>query len=475
MKKTVSRILALIVALSMLVAPAAFAAERNAATLAFGNFVVTIGEEVIEIPVGFTLGGGVDLENARGYVSANVATEEQVALGALAALENGELKAYINGMSSGIVIPMEQLLTLLEEEMGASLEDLMTELTSELESAITPEMQQAITSLLDSAMALENIGEVDPEAILKALNITLTEGETATVTLFDVEEEGTEIAFSMAPATMKALIDNLGDAIPELGAYYDNYFAMMDSLLAESGEEMTTAQALELVTMGIEGSLYPTASGLYAELAITASVEGETIVLPIEIVTLTDDLGTYSQVIVDVPVDGEGLYFVIYADEFADETGAYQNLIYSIDVYDLDTYESEMMIAMQLYTTDDESGTTVGLDVEVTEDESSFNAGAYHTCYNVTETEDATSYDGLLYAYMIEDEMVMDFAMDTNLTLTSVPEGELLSFTSSINPFEADEEAMEAFANDAMNVLMQGAGVLMQDPTIAGLLGGAMN
>ena len=473
MKKTASRILALIVALSMLLVPAAFAAERNAATVTVGNFVITMGEETLEIPAYLSLSGGVDIEGARGYLTANVSTEEQVALAALSAFENGEIKAYLNGMSNGIVIPLEQLIAMLEEEMGASLEDLIAEAMTEVESAITPEMQASITSLMESAMALEG-AEIDPAALLNALKLTVAETGKATVPMFDVEVEAAGYTVSMPAITLKAMTDALGAASPEMDAYLDEYFSFMNDALAESGEEMTVEQALEMIEIAVNGTFHTAEEGTCADIVVSCTVEGETIDLPFYFVTLTDEEGVYTEIYVDVVVDGEGLFADVYFDDFADETGAYKNISFEIGIYDEETEEVETDMILTLFSSETEDGLTVGLDVNAVDEYSNVAFGIAHNCYNVTETEASTSYDGMLYAYAIMDEETYDITMDTNLTLSSVPEGELLTFTSSINPLEADEETMEAFASDAMNVLMQGAGVLMQDPTISGLIVGAM-
>ncbi|MBQ2957502.1 MAG: hypothetical protein IJE08_13710 [Clostridia bacterium] len=473
MKKTASRILALIVALSMLLVPAAFAAERNAATVTVGNFAITMGEETLEIPVYLSLSGGVDIEGARGYLTANVSTEEQVALAALSAFENGEIKAYLNGMSNGIVIPLEQLIAMLEEEMGGSLEELMAEAMSEMESSITPEMQASIASLMESAMALEG-AEIDPAALLNALKLTVAETGKATVPMFDVEVEAVGYSISMPATTLKAMMDAMGAASPEMNAYITEYFSFMNDALAESGEEMTVEQALEMVEVAVNGSFHTAEEGTAADIVVSCTVEDETIDLPFYFVTLTDEQGTYNELYVDAVVDGEGLFVDVYFDDYADETGAYKNISYEIGIYDEETEEVETNMALILFSSETEDGTTVGLDVNVFDGYSTMAAGLTHLCYNVTETEASTSYDGVLAAYATVDEVPYDIIMDTNLTLSSVPEGELLTFTSSINPLEADDETMEAFASDAMNVLMQGAGVLMQDPTISGLIVGAM-
>ena len=65
--------------------------------------------------------------------------------------------------------------------------------------------------------------------------------------------------------------------------------------------------------------------------------------------------------------------------------------------------------------------------------------------------------------------------MDTALETSTLPEGDLLTLPgTAINPFEADGATMNQFMTDAQAALMQGVGVLMQNPTLSGLLGSLM-
>jgi len=69
----------------------------------------------------------------------------------------------------------------------------------------------------------------------------------------------------------------------------------------------------------------------------------------------------------------------------------------------------------------------------------------------------------------------MELLMDTSLMLDTMPEGELITLgDSSINLAEADDAAMEQFMADAQVPLMQLLGTLMQNETIAALLGDLM-
>ena len=91
--------------------------------------------------------------------------------------------------------------------------------------------------------------------------------------------------------------------------------------------------------------------------------------------------------------------------------------------------------------------------------------------YPVKSSDAADSYDGFLFLTAEDSTMAANIYVDTNLTLTSVPEGELLTLVSSINPLEADEAALEKLGNDAMTAVMQGLGTLLQNPAIAALMG----
>ena len=149
MKNFVTRTLALVIALSVLLLPmSAFAAERNAFSLTVGNIEMSMDDETVTIPVSIQIGGGADLSdpNVRGYFIANLLSGEESALSALASVENGEVRAYLNGMDYGIVIPLEQLMALAEPVL-AQLEGELTNAMSDLTGQVSPELQAAISRL----------------------------------------------------------------------------------------------------------------------------------------------------------------------------------------------------------------------------------------------------------------------------------------------------------------------------------------
>ena len=470
MKKIASRVLALVVALSMLLVPTAFATGRNAATLTIGNFELTKGDQTIALPVYLAIGGGVDIEGARGYLTANASTETASALSALAAFENGEIKAYLNGMDYGFSIPLEQIVALLEEQMGMTIEEAMMQAMSSFDEETLSQM----TGMMTSAAALENI-EIDEEKLLAALGITLTEKGETTAALFDVEAAATEIAFEMPLTTCKAMFDALSSLDPALADYMTNYFATMNETLAASGEEMTIEDALAMISVGVSGSIYDAGeTGTLVSMTVSMSVEGETIEMPAEFITLTDEKGSYTLFATIMEADGESVYFEVYSDDYADAGVDYTNLSFSFSVGDTDAEESDVQMSVSVSTQDGAEGSAFGANLYADNYGEAANFGVLYMGAPVESTEEADSYNGMFEIYGEAEGEAFDLIMDTNLTLSNVPEGELLTFSQSINPLEADEETLNQIATDATNALIQGAGVLMQDPAIASIIGSLM-
>ena len=473
MKKLASRILALAVALSMLLTSVAFAAERNAATLSVGNFEITVGEDTITLPVTLSIGGGVDIEGARGYLTADLSTEAASALSALAAFENGEVKAYLNGMNYGLTIPLEQLIALLEQEMGMTMEEAMADVMAEFEGALDAENMAAMTGMMESAAVLENV-EIDPEALLTALNVTLTEKGQTAVTLFDVEATATEYTVEMKPQTYQEMFDALASLDPALDQYLTEYFAMLNESLAASGEEMTIEEAFSMITIGLTGSYSEAENGALTELTMDMTVEEETLSVPVLVTTLTDEKGSYTDVVLLVEADGEMVYMDVYVDDYSADGSDCVNFILSASVGDVDSEEADVEFSLAFNNTASAESNGIYLDLVASEYGEAVSAGIGYVGYPVVSTEASDSYDGLLNVYFNVDGMAVDAYANINLTLSNVPEGELLSLTQSINPLEADEEALTQLATDAQTALFQGLGVLMQDPTLASLLGGMM-
>ena len=110
MKKMNARFLALIVALCVLMVSSAAAEanpfalpvpEKNMATLTIGNFDLEMNGETYSLPLYLSMKGGVDIAGERGLLTLDLSTADQTAASAYAVVENGEIKAYQDGMEYG--------------------------------------------------------------------------------------------------------------------------------------------------------------------------------------------------------------------------------------------------------------------------------------------------------------------------------------------------------------------------------------
>ena len=477
MKKIASRVLALVVALSMLLVSTAFASERNAATLTIGNFEITVADQTISLPVYLSIGGGVDIEGTRGYLLADLSTQSASALSALAAFENGEIKAYLNGMDYGIAIPLEQIIALIEAELGMTIEEAIMQVMSELNDGSSNSisgMMGPAAGLLESAAALEGL-ELDDAAVLAALGITLTDNGESTITLFDYEVAAAGTVLTMAPQSLKAIFDSLAALDPALDAYIDEYLAYMNETIATAGEEMTIEDVLSIVSVGMNGTICDAGeTGSLLDLTLILSVEDESIEIPLTVTTLNNESGTYAEAGLLMDVDGEMVYLSVYANNYTGEDADCMNFILSGGVGDIEAEAMDMEFSVSFSHSASAESTGTYFDLTAAEYGVPTSFGFGYIGYPVVSTAEADSYDGLLNVYIVADGMNIDAYADTNLTLTNVPAGELIAFTNSINPLEADEETMTKFMSDAQNTLIQTLGVLMQDPTLASMIGSMM-
>lgn len=477
MKNFVTRTLALVIALSVLLLPmSAFAAERNAFSLTVGNLEMSMDGETVTIPVGIQIGGGADLSdpNVRGYFIANLLSGEESALSALASVENGEIRAYLNGMDYGITIPLDQLMALAEPVLS----ELEGELTNAM-SGISPELQAAITRVAEAYMALFEEAMTDPEAYgkaqLDALGVTLTEGtEPDTIALFDVEVSAIPTAVNMEEKTFAEIFDAQMNATPAATEFYNAYFDLFNEIAAMAGEEKVDFKS-ELTniegTMSLYGGIYTAENGMLAELVMPITIDGETVEFPVTVTTLTDDAGTYTEVFMGLTVEGEKLYVQFYTDDFTDEDGSFANILFAMGMGDAEAEAYETEIELNLYSAFYDGMSEYGVTVMAADGTEMYSLSAGYVGYPVNSNDLADSYDGFLFLTAEDSTMAAEIFLETNLTLTNVPEGELLTLSSSINPLEADEAALEKLGNDALMAVMQGLGTLMQNPALAALMG----
>ena len=478
MKKMTARFLALIVALCVLMVSSAAAEanpfalpvpEKNMATLTIGNFDLEMNGETYSLPLYLSMKGGVDIAGERGLLTLDLSTADQTAASAYAVVENGEIKAYLDGMEYGFTLPLEQVAQQLEAELGAALTDLSEQIPEEL--------QTAVTNLMNSAMTMEAAGEADPAVVLAALGITAEAQGTTEVIIFEEAVTAEMISIDMPSKTIAELMDAMREAVPGFDAYWNDYTALISSIAEESGEEINVDEALAMVSVSAAGEIYSSDTHVLAELTLGLTVEGETVYVPFSVAMATLDNRDKVEFTLNMEMDGEAMLINLLVDETALESGSDFFTQFSMYIGDEGLEEIEGGFDLSVSNTRTTEGVYYSINLYAVDYDDAFNAGfEYYGQPAEIAANGDESYTGTLGLYLSADDIDLTLNMDTGLTLSVVPEGDLLILPEgSINVLEITEEQIEALENDVKVPVMKAAGVLMQDETLASMLLGAMN
>ena len=467
MKKFANRVLALIVALTILLIPAsAMAAEKNMITLSLGNFDVSAMGEEISLPVTLQLSLGADLEGERGMAALKLLAAKQTAATAYGVLEGGEVKAYIDGMDYGMYASLADLLALLEAEMGMTLEEMMT--------AAMAELQPAIESAMSSSMQLSGqLAGVNSAALQEAIGLTITDVGAENVNLFGQTFSASKLQIALPAQTVSAMLTNAQNADPAFAEFWTNYMGTLKAQLEAQGESISDAElneVLSMITVAIDGTTWDAAEGDLCQLNLAVTIEGETVVFPFTVTTYEANGRTIFAFDFDLDIDGETGYMSIYADA---DTNAFE-MTFLFGVRDTATGEIDTEVALAINGGQSGENVNFAMDLGVTDP---YDPASMSLLYSGTAKHSDASdvYAGRLqFAVEFEGEKI-EMAMDTGVELSSMPAGTLLSLPAgSINILEADDATWEQFTADMTTPLMQMLGVLMQEPAIAELIASAM-
>lgn len=465
MKKMTARFLSVFVALCLLLTPTVMAetnpselteTQKNMASLTVGNFSVSEGEQSISLPVYLTLTGGLDAEGERGLLTLNLSTAEASAANAYVVVENDELKLYLDGMEYGFTAPLDQLSELIETELSAALGDVVEQ--------IPAEMQTAVTDLFSSAMALNAEEELDVDALLSSLDVAFEDQGTVEIEILSDSVSAQKSSFSVPSATLAQYMDAFSSLSPSIGQYSTIIMKLINLTLAESVEE-----ALNMVYLTISGNVYAADTHSLTKLNLSMSVDGETVDFPLSISTVTLDERSAVEVALTMDVDDDS---VLVSFQFDDSVQSGVSTSFSMYIVDMKNDEVEEGFDMSFNRFSTPEGSLLVFELMYTEsDETSYTGVEYlGDPVEIADNGDET-YFGTLNLYAYGDDVQSGISMDVALTLSAMPEGELLVLPSgSINLLEITDEQLEALESDIQLPIMQAAGVLMQDSTIASLL-----
>lgn len=465
------KFLSLILVLSMLLLPvSALASERNAVMLSVGNFELNLDGATLSLPVTLELYGGLDLEGERAMTYANLLAGENLAGSVYAAVENGEVKAYIDGMAYGLTVPTEDLVALLENEMDISLEDLLSG------AAFSSELTDDFTRLGENLVAAILSSEQNSEKLLAGLGVTSTDMGVQTVEMFGEEVSSDCVLFTLNETSLYNLIAAFSNTDAAWAAFWDSYWELFLNMASESEETITQDDLnmlLQFISTSCEARVYTAEQASLTELEVSMTADDETIQVPISICSQTAETGSRSDVSVALTVDGETLQVQVTNDQ---SESSFDTSVY-LDLYDAEDGQTSTLMSFDVSGMSAGNGSSrFAVDLYVLSDgeEASFSLAYNGNPASLSEEQDV--YSGILNLRFSDGSSEFSIDMDAGLALFNMPEGELLSLSShSINPFTADDDALEQFASDVQVPMMQAIGALMQVPEIAEIFSSMMS
>lgn len=338
--KTLARVMTAVLTLALLAMPMAGLAEGASKlyTFTLGDVVFGMGEGS---PLTFdfsgmdlVFSGGFDEAGERGLGSFALMVNGAAALQAIAAYEDKDVTAVVDGLSKVIKVP-EKMLTeaMTEVEAGVEVEGAET-------GASEPDMQAVFENFGKMMASLEKLeaGEVD-EAALNAemekimakhfgeptqeeIEVMGTKGNAEKYT-FNLDEQQTMAFFQEAMDAMSA--------VPAFKEYMDAYLAMLSEVSGFTVTDFATLCEQMGLSVAMEGAMWTIGEEVgKMEMKLTETIKdaesGETVTLPItmtmEVVMDGEEIGKMTMAMaMDVAADGETVTMTMDMSADTTETG----------------------------------------------------------------------------------------------------------------------------------------------------------
>lgn len=498
------KILAIALTMALLMVPVLSFAEEAAAapngkltTFQVSNFSLDMGdgaEHVIDVtlqPV-WVEGAG----EGRGAAGLYVYGGEDLAGMLMASLENGEVRAYLNGMSSYIAVPLEQLESLMQQSV-----DISGTANGETQTMDTKAVEKFCTAYIDYMKKMSDKQYIT-DMMIKELQLFesdmgMVKGAAEEVDLLDGKRTLNRYDVTLTLEQCFELFDKLKQADPDYQAMIDvmkEYYAMLgmgNAFSAEGLRNLGVSEMTAKITLWTDAETLdqePHAMRMDLEMAVSAKIgtdadtqsaepETLTMTIPYTISYLNDETGTYA-------------YFQMTMEPEADQTAA-MDMSYSAPATDADgtqTQSATVTMAFDMYGEQesvfldwtqnkeaDASQTTTLLMGETHASGDNTMTLAY-TSKPVEAQGTLEATQGAASAWVVSNEAGQTvfnggITFDTRKTVIALDAGELLSIDlPAVNPFELDEDGMNSVMSDAMSALMSGTNVLMQADGVSDLL-----
>ena len=481
MKNNVSRLLALIVALLVLCAPiGAMAEEAPSVTLALSNFSLSIGEDVnlnVDATTRFDVTADMETGSLAGTLTVLAGSDKAIKGGFTFDMGTMNLVAALEGVTDAVLVPMGDMVEQVRAQFGEMLSD---------------EQMAKLMNVFNAYMNLMNVasekGDVMAAAVSEKLNAWLAnvvtngnKGET-TVTVRDSELPAVQYDYELTVQEIAAIGADLYNAVkndPELLAAVQNY---ADALLALSGEESMDISAfdadalvaqLEGVDAKIAGSLYLVGETSFVlDLNLIATEYDETVTVPTRTIVMVGESDVYASFSIDADVEGEVVNLSMETTIPTDGTPKFSFVVTGVQGED-DTTQN-ILFSLE---GDFSDGASLTLYAE-TESSYTYGENTYNSLMafgvnytgSMTTDESGITCPGKLVLYFNQDGTEITFGCDTLASLNSASTVDFDMPNNRINITEADEDTMNALAQEYMGALSNGLMILMSAPGVQDLM-----
>ena len=491
MKKNLTRALAALVALLVFCVPMAMADELQLpdsvnVTFALSNIHLQMGEEV-DATVDVT----AQLDVAADTQSGAVAGTLTALSGSNKAIKGGfafdpaslNLTAALEGATDAVLLPMGEILEQLQAQMG---------------EALAGEDMDKIQNLLNAAMNMAAVAEnSDPSALAEIVMNWVAEQITAAEEGVSLEVDGMTITadqydFEVTAQELVALGADLIKTVqsdPDLTAAIQAY---IDAIIDLSGEEAAIdlanldvdallAEMPEDEVMTIAGSLYVNGEEGHVVLDTEISVTeyDETTTMPYQFILLNKGETTYAGVYTEIEQYGELTSVSVDVNATNDDKP-----VFDVTVAQNTTGDGSEESTIFTLTVDGSDGANITVYVE-NSSSFSYNEQSYKslTAFGANYLGDVVSDDsgtaamGTLTLYMNQDGQEITVATDILAALTADNNVDFDMPNNFIDLTQADSDTMDALGQEYMEILSQGAMMLMGAPgmeSLAPLFGGML-
>ena len=492
MKKKFARALAALVALLVLCAPMAMAAEIQLpetvnVTFALSNVKLQIADQIdAAVDVTAQLDVSVDTQTgaAAGTLTALSGDDTAVKGGFAFDPDSLNLTAALEGATDAALIPM-----------GEVIEQLQAQLSEVLAGDEMGKIQNLFTALMNLEAAAEN---ADIEGMAEIVMNWVAEQITATepgvsLQVDDMTITADEYDFEVTAQELAALAADLVKTVqndPDLTAAIQEY---IDIVIELSGDETSIdlanldvdallSEMPEDEVMTILGSLYINNEEGHVVLDTQVSVTeyDETTTIPYQFIVLNKGETTYVGVYTETETDGNLMTMSVDVNATNDDKP-----VFDVTVAQNTTSEGDEESTIFTLNVDGSEGADITVYLE---NSSSFtyNEQTYKslTAFGANYVGDVVSDDtavagmGTLTLYMNQDGQEITASVDILAALTADSNVDFNMPNNLIDLTKADGDTMSALGEEYMQILSKGAMMLIGAPgmeNLAPLFGGLLN